>query len=231
MDRMTLTEEKALIARCKTDPSAFGTVYDAHFSAIFRYILHRIGNVAIAEDLAAQTFFNALRNLWKFRWTGVSILSWLYRIATNEINGFLRRHKNRTFTGLDDLAEQLPDSGHQPDQELEAAENLLAEHKTFLLMGHCLRQLKPDEQTLLTLRYFDKKSFAEIAPILGKREGALRMQCSRALDKLKILLSKEGFDDERYRNTFGGDDASATEGRAVSAESAPKSAEFVTISA
>ena len=54
------------------DRMSFEQLYDAHFDGIFRYVLRRVGNVAEAEDLTAQTFFKALRNLWRFRWSGGS---------------------------------------------------------------------------------------------------------------------------------------------------------------
>jgi RNA polymerase sigma-70 factor (ECF subfamily) len=77
------SEERELIARSKRDPGAFGQIYDAHFTRIFRYILYRVADVPLSEDLAAQTFTKALEHLGRFRWTGVSISARLYRIATN----------------------------------------------------------------------------------------------------------------------------------------------------
>ncbi len=195
---MTIAEEKELITRCKSDSIAFGRVYDTHFDTIFRYILYRIGNVTIAEDLTGQTFFNALNNLWKYRWTGVSITAWLYRIATNEVNGFLRKQKKRSFTDLESLSDKLADDREQPDQELEAAEESLNQQKIFLILNRCIKELKPDEQTLIALRFFEKKPFAEIADILGKREGTLRMRTKRALEKLKTYLQRQGIGNEEF---------------------------------
>jgi len=194
--KMTMDEQKALIALSKKDPAAFGRIYDMYFDMIFRFVLHRVGNVADAEDLTAQTFFNALKNLWKFRWTGISITAWLYRIATNEANGFFRRQKKKSFADIEKLSKRLPDKKNRPDHELEIAEETLAQQRTFLMLNRCIKELKPEEQSLITLRYFEKKPYAEIAKILGKKEGTLRMRAKRALEKLKNQLQIQGIDYE-----------------------------------
>jgi len=197
--------EKELIDRSKKDPAVFGRIYDAHFDTIFHYILYRVGRVQTAEDLAAQTFYKALNNLWKFRWTGAPISAWLYRIATNEVNSYFRKRKNKVHTNIDRVTNQIEDETNRPDRELESAEADMQQHRTFIQLNRCIRQLKNDEQALITMRYFEKKSFKEIAEIMGKREGTLRMRLWRALDKLKTMLEKQGIENETIRGSFKSD--------------------------
>ena len=71
--------------------STIEALYDAHFDAIFRYVVRRVGSVAEAEDLTAQTFYKALRSLRRF--TEDNPKAWLYRIATNEVNDHFRRRR------------------------------------------------------------------------------------------------------------------------------------------
>ena len=196
---MTEKDEKSLIEECKKNPEAFGRLYDNHFHTIFSYILYRTGNVTLAQDLTAQTFFNALNNIGNFRFRGISINAWLYRIATNEVNGHFRKQKRRSFTSLDSISENLTDEDNRPDQEIEEAEEAVREKKMFRLLHHCIQELKPLEQALVTLRYFERKPYAEIAEILGHREQTLRMRNSRLLKKLKKILTTKGFDHERIR--------------------------------
>lgn len=200
--KLSRADERMLIERSKKDPAAFGKIYDSHFDSIFHYILYRVGRVPAAEDLTSQTFYKALNNLWKFRWTGAPISAWLYRIATNEVNSYFRKKKNKTFTDIDRMSGRLEDEGNRPDRELEAAETIVENHRTFLLLNHYIQQLKPDEQSLITMRYFEKKPFKEIAQIMGKREGTLRMRIRRALDKLRAKLEKQGVEDETIRNAI-----------------------------
>jgi len=191
-------EERDLVNQAKHDPKAFGKVYDAYFDSIFNYILHRMVNVALTEDLTAQTFMLALKNLWKFKWCNISISSWLFRIATNEVNAYLRKQKRATKS-IDQFKDKLIDNGCPPDLELLKAEESLVREEEFLLLHSSIQLLKHDEQALIVLRYFESKSFAEIAKILNKREGSLRMRNKRALEKLKIVLNKRGIINERDR--------------------------------
>lgn len=221
---MTRSQERDLIARSKRDPEAFGRIYDEYFPGIFRYILYRVADAALSEDLAAQTFYKALKYLGRFRWTGISISAWLYRIAANEVNSHFRRSGRATFTDIEKISERLPDEDSRPDRELEIAERNVAENARFVLLNRCIQHLKQDEQTLLTLRYLNRKRFAEIAEILGVKEGTLRMRNKRALEKLKIQLQKQGIDDESIGRSPIQYTQTGSEGHEFSAEAAPESA-------
>jgi RNA polymerase sigma-70 factor (ECF subfamily) len=216
---MTENDEKSLIEECKKNPEAFGRVYDAHFQTIFNYILYRTGSVTLAQDLTAQTFFNALNNIGNFRFRGISINAWLYRIATNEVNGHFRKQKRRSFTAIDTLSENLTDDGDRPDQEVEKAEEVLRKKKLFRLLHQCIQELKPLEQALVTMRYFERKPYAEIAEALGHREQTLRMRNSRLLKKLKKILMTKGFDHERIRDASIQHTQTGTNSNVISAKS------------
>jgi RNA polymerase sigma-70 factor (ECF subfamily) len=171
-------------------PGSFAEIYETHFDGIFRYVLHRVADVAEAEDLTSQTFFKALGALNRFRWRDGSISAWLYRIATNEVTSHFRRQvKQRTQRqGIHGVA-----------GELESAERTLARHELFLTVNQSLRSLRPGDQALIVLRYFEQKPFGEIAEILGKRPGTLTMRTHRALDRLRAELKRRGIDHEGLR--------------------------------
>lgn len=193
----------------------FGKLYDEHFDPIFRYVLHRVGNVAEAEDLTAQTFFKALRNLSRFRWSRGSFSSWLYRIASNELASHFRQA--RPITPLSALREEDP----QIAGEAAEAERNLARTETCGRLGRCLRRLKPEEQTLVVLRYIEDKPFAEIAAIVNKRTGAVTMRTRRALEKLRLELEKEEADHGRSEGPAEEPAGARSSGGAVQANAAP----------
>lgn len=177
--------------------AAFGRLYDEHFEAIFRYVLVRTGNVTLAEDLTSQTFFKALRGFWRLRLTGAPPSAWLFRIATNEVNSHFRRQRRRSRW------EGAPPPGDEPAaREAETAQARLERDELLRELAQALRGLAPDEQALVVLRYFEGKSFSEIARILGRREGTLAMRTHRALDKLRAELEKRGVNHEGIREEF-----------------------------
>lgn len=178
---------------------SFDQLYDSYFHNIFGYILNRVANVAEAEDLTSQTFFKALENLWRFQWSSGSFSSWLYRIATNEVNSHFRKKSRVSY--LDDSSQSLL-QGNLSSSELETAEQELARHSLFLDLNKAIQELKPEEQSLIVLRFFEQKSYAEIAEIIRKRQGTVTMRTHRALEKLKKVLEKRGISYEKIRGSF-----------------------------
>lgn len=174
----------------------FGQVYDQYFQKIFNYILGRMGSVAEAEDLTAQTFYQALKHYGRKSLSVDALEPWLYRIATNEINQYFRKQSRRPYRPASEEMAQLQ------DQECTAADQQLAQNRVFGQLNMCLRTLKPQDQTLLALRYFEGKSHRDIAEILEIREGTCAMRVNRALDKLKQALASRGISHERFRETF-----------------------------
>lgn len=218
---MPMTTETKWIKDHRGNLVSFDQVYEGYFQPIFNYILHRVANVAEAEDLTAQTFFKAFQNLWRFRWSGSSIGNWLYRISTNEVNGFFRKQRRRKHESLATEEELTDPRQSSAREELEEAERELGRNRIFLDLNASIRELNSEEQALLTLRYFEKKSFTEIAQILNKRQGTLGMRTHRALKKLKQKLQLRGIDHEKIRGCFEEPAPAGYQGRQVQAKLAP----------
>lgn len=191
-------------------------LYDAHFDSIFRYLLIRTGNVAEAEDLTSQTFFKALRAFSRLRWLGGSESAWLYRIATNELNSHFRRVRTRSR-----LETRTSPADEAVVRERDTAEEVLHREEVFVKLAEALRGLAPLEQALVVLRYFERKSYAEIAGILRTREGTLAMRTHRALKKMRVELEKRGVDHEGIRESFARRAASGPACGGVPANVAP----------
>jgi RNA polymerase sigma-70 factor (ECF subfamily) len=184
---MDLLQEKKIIQEAKKNPEAFAMLYDKYYKVIFGYILKRTADIEIAQDITSQTFFKALRDLGKFRWQNVPFSAWLYRIATNEINSFYRNKKKFINVGFD----KIPDiaSPDTPHKDIEMAEEELKKKKEFIKIHESISRLNPIYQTVITLRFFDKKKIYEISQILGKSEGTIKSQIHRGLEELRKIMS------------------------------------------
>jgi len=183
---MDLSKEKEIINEAKKNPEAFGLLYDKYYQPIFSYVLKRTANLELAQDLTSQTFFKALKGLGNFRWQNIPFSSWLYRIATNEVNSFYRKHKKFIQISLEEIPE-IP-SKDNPDEELKMAEKELKSKEEFIKLHQSISKLDLIYQTVITLRFFDKKKISEIGQILGKPEGTIKSQIHRALKELKKLI-------------------------------------------
>jgi RNA polymerase sigma factor (sigma-70 family) len=181
-----LARDKALVAEAKRDPEAFGAIFDTYYGPILTYVLRRTGDADLSQDIAAQTFLKALENLWRYRFTGVPLSAWLYRIAGNELKMHYR--KKRLGYSLEALVERGFDA--EDRDEREALEQLVREDREFAEVSAALRELPVKYQEAVSLRYMEGKKYAEIAMIMGKREGTVRSLVSRGLATLKERLQR-----------------------------------------
>jgi len=184
---MDLTEEKELIRQAQKAPDAFAKLYDQYYPKIFGYVLRRTVNLEAAQDITSETFFKALKKLWQFRWRNISFSSWLYKIATNEINQYFRKAEYKKSLSLEELQEQgfEPISSHDPVSELIEAQEKLKQHQDFLEIQKKIVRLPAKYQEIITLRFFEQKQIKEISEILGKKEGTVKSLLHRAVEKLR----------------------------------------------
>ena len=186
---LTCEEEKLLVDRAKTDPAAFAVLYDRYYPRIAGYILRRVGHAQDAQDITADVFLKAMKALPGFQWREASSFSaWIYRIASHETDSYFRRRKHRILS-LDFLAEkyrlEIRDSDGSIEQQVLAAQAELADYHTYQTIIKLMPKLPVRYQTVLALRYFEKKPLAEISEITGKNLGTVKSLLSRGTRKLK----------------------------------------------
>jgi RNA polymerase sigma-70 factor, ECF subfamily len=187
---MNLAEEKQLIRKIKENPEFFGIIFDEYYKTIFNYVFRRVGDYDISRDIAADTFYKAYMKIQSFVWKEISVLPWLYRIATNEVNYYYRKSKT-TFAVYDAFYTQAEKLFEFDDYktEKELLEQELRFDNDFAKVQQLLKKLDTKYQEVISLRFFEKKSILEIAEILDKKEGTIKSLLSRGLDKLKILFN------------------------------------------
>lgn len=188
---MNISDEKELLKRIKKDPKEFSSVYDKYYKSIFAYVFRRLGEYEHARDISAETFLKAFQKIGSFEWRNIPLSSWLFRIATNEINLFFRR--NKYSPAYLEEAELLGYLLYEPgiETEKQAIERSLQENKEFNTIRQQLLQLDTKYQEAIALRFFEEKSIAEISSIVGKKEGTVKSLLSRGLEKLRIAVENE----------------------------------------
>ena len=184
---MEVYKEQKLIELAKTNGNAFGELYDLYYPRIFNYILRRVGDFEIAQDVTAEVFIKALERIDSFTWRGLPFSAWLYRIASHEIANHYRG-KDTKHVSLDALMEE---QGFEPaddaniEQSLMQAQEEIECHQLFVIAQKQLLLLPLKYQDALSLRYFEKKSIADISQIMGKRPGTIKSLLSRGTKKLR----------------------------------------------
>jgi RNA polymerase sigma-70 factor, ECF subfamily len=164
----------------KGDAEAVAALYQTYVQRIFRYILYRV-SPADAEDLTAEVFLKMVEGLPKYRLTGAPFEAWLYRMAVARIVDYRRRMKYRSHMELD---ETLADTKPLPEEHLQRRQELEG-------LRYALQQLTDEQQTILILRFIERKNHQQVAAILGRSVTAVRTAQHRALVELTALLGSE----------------------------------------
>ena len=150
----------------------FAQVYREYVTRVYRYVYARVGNKEDAEDVTAQVFFEALERWPSYREQG-KVAAWLFTIARRRVADYHRRR--RASTSLKVLPP--PDDPATPWEAVEHREEM--EH-----LARLVGQLSEEEQEMLRLRFAAGLTYREIAHILGKKEGAVKMAFHRLIRRL-----------------------------------------------
>ncbi len=165
---------------CQGDGEAFGKLYDLHLDAVYRYVYYKISGVAEAEDLTAQIFVKAWEAIPRYQWREIPFSHWLMRLARNAVIDHYRTARHH-----DELGESLV--SREPDPQVEY---LRSESRQRLEAA--VRRLPEDQHMVIVLRFIEEMDYAQVAEIMGKSQGALRVIQHRALAALRRILDQEG---------------------------------------
>lgn len=181
-------KEKFLLfrIRAKKDPDAFGDIYDAYVTPIYRFIYFKVSSAEQAEDLTSETFLKAWRYLIEKR-DVQSLQAMLYNIARSVVIDYYRASaQERGNASLDDVPESFLDDKKSARLLKEIDTNF---ETTRVL--ETLRGLKDEYREIVVLKYFDELSTAEIAKILDKTASNVRTTLHRATKTLADALHNE----------------------------------------
>jgi RNA polymerase sigma-70 factor (ECF subfamily) len=175
-----LDRDRSLVEAALRDPARFDALYRKYLAQVYSYAFYELGDHHDAEDATERTFMLALNALPRFQerarpqdGDGASTFRvWLFQIARNVVANVRRGRRRR------------------PEAPLEAASNVAATHDVEGEAGRRLEgdaawaavdRLPDDRRRALTLRFVEEMSTAEIAGVLGRSEGAVRVLIHRGL--------------------------------------------------
>lgn len=166
------TDEELMLAYQKGEAHAFLALYRRHHGRVFGYMKKRVQNTMLAEDLLQNVFFKLHQS--RAQYDGrFPFLPWLFVICRSALIDAHRRGNRLEQTHAVPLEE-----GHLTSQSSAGSEQ---EDFTGLLSGA--------QQQLVRWRYQDDLPFQEIAKRLGISENTASQRLSRAIRRLRRLLS------------------------------------------
>jgi RNA polymerase sigma-70 factor (ECF subfamily) len=162
------------------DAEAFGRLYDHYVTVVHRYVLHRVGDRALAEDFTSETFVRALRRIDSLSFQGRDVGAWLVTIARNIIRDHVKSSRFRLEVTTADLRDA--------DRVTEGPEDAVVQQLTNEQVLACIRRLGGEQQECISLRFLQGLSVSETAAVMGKKEGAIKALQHRAVRRLAALL-------------------------------------------
>ena len=162
------------------DADAFGQLYDRYVDLVYRFIYYRLADRSQAEDLTSETFLRALRRISSVSEQGRDIGAWLVTIARNLVLDHVKSATYRLTVSTDEFFER---------QTEDTTEGGVLGGLDQRALVEAVRQLSPEQQEAVVLRFFQGLSVAETADIMGRNAGAVKALQHRALRKLHTLLT------------------------------------------
>ena len=182
--RLSTAELQQLVARAReADPDAWEALYRATYPDLLAYARRRLWGRTEADDAVSETFARACNGIANFEWTGGGFVAWLYGILRNVVLEAQRR--DRRLHPLVPTDERVED---------DSAEGLLLDEEAAAVRA-AFATLSSDDQEVLELRVVGGLGSDEVATVVGKRAGAVRMAQSRALSRLRAALDQVTADD------------------------------------
>ncbi|MBT8256412.1 MAG: sigma-70 family RNA polymerase sigma factor [Bacteroidia bacterium] len=161
--------------------SAFNFLLDQFWNQVYGFQLKRVGNEHDAEDITIESFAKAFDKISTFD-PSYSFGTWLITISKNIQIDKSRRIKtsirSQTTDASAEQVRKIADQAPSPEDKLITEQNL-AELLKFI------KQLKPDYQEIINLRYFQEMTYNEISSALGEPLGNVKVRLLRAR---KLLL-------------------------------------------
>jgi RNA polymerase sigma-70 factor (ECF subfamily) len=167
--------------------AAFAQLYQRHYAAVFAFAYRRVGDRARAEDVAAQTFLQALQAFPRYEERGAPVAAWLLRIAANIMAEHARRRRREL--PLDDgppWDEAMRGRGRAGGRDDDW--DWVDRWERAQWVRAYLAALSPDQRRALWLRYGEDQALEDVAARLGRSPAATKQLLHRTLKTLRMRM-------------------------------------------
>ena len=183
--KMSIADGKQELQDLRTiDPKTIGAIYDQYFSEVYRYVLYRIGDHALAEDMTSDVFIRLLEAAQNGRGPQTNLKGWLIGTATHIVTDHMRKKYRRPE---EEISDSLPDLKPDPASEVDQREQ-------NRIVQDAYAQLTPEQQHVLALRFGQGYSLEETATFMNKNVNAVKALQFRALAALQREIGEVNYE-------------------------------------
>ena len=174
------TDVDDIVVRARVEAEALSQLYEIYYERIFRFCVHRLFSKEAAEDVTSTVFLKVAGGIRSFCGRSEQdFRNWLYAIAANQANAYIRKTSRRkrllaeAASSLTAATANSDDNSSEPD---------------WPMLYAAILRLKPEHQTIVTLRFFENMDYEQISKILDSRKETMRVTVHRILGKLRQYL-------------------------------------------
>lgn len=189
-DRLHEISDAELVQRAQNGRSgtaqgaeAIAELYNRYHENIFYYIWSRVSNPQLAEDLTGDVFLRMVTNLPSYRSTAAPFPAWLFRIARNLVIDHARKAGTRKELPLDDHTDHI--------KEEDSLTEIVDQNLTIEQVQVALQELNPLRRDVIILRFIVGLSLKEVASLLDKTVGSIKVAQHRAVKELRVILESK----------------------------------------
>jgi RNA polymerase sigma-70 factor (ECF subfamily) len=172
---LLINDDRVLDGLQNLDQQSIGAIYDKYFSEVYRYVLYRIGDTTLAEDIASDVFVRLLEAVQGGRSPQTNLKGWLIGTASHVVTDHLRQKYRRPE---EEISESMPDRGPSLTAEVDQREQ-------NRIVNDAYAQLTSEQQHVLALRFGQGYSLEETATFMNKNVNAVKALQFRALAALQ----------------------------------------------
>lgn len=183
--------ELVLLARDKGDQKAYADLLATYREPVYYMLLKMTHNTWDADDLTIEAFGKAFKSLDEYN-PEYAFSTWLFRIAANNCIDFIRRQKNYTVSidqGTNNVENVTPIAVRNLASENKSPEEEYISEQTKVWVRDIVKKLKPHYRVLVEKRYFEEKSYEEIATDLNMPLGSVKAKLFRARNLLLNMIN------------------------------------------
>jgi RNA polymerase sigma-70 factor (ECF subfamily) len=175
-----LKNEPALISREKADPAEFEAIYEFYFARVYNYARYRVLDGSTADDLTSDIFETVLARLHTYDPERGPFAPWLFGIARNKVNYFLRREKIRKWLSLEQL-QHLAGKGPAPVE-------IAIKNESYRQLLEAVSVLDGRERELIALKFTAGLTNRTISEMTGLKENHVAVILHRAVKRIRAQL-------------------------------------------
>ena len=178
-------EIKSFIEKAKLgDQVAFTFLLDHYWNEVYGFMLKRTENETDSEDISIETFAKAFDKISTYN-NEFQFNTWLIAIAKNVHIDLLRKKKSTHFIEITDQEDQQ--AYNVADSSPSAEDDLISEQNLSRLLQF-IKELKPNYQEGIQMRYFQELTYQEIADKIGEPLSNVKIKLLRAKKLLAAII-------------------------------------------